>query len=260
MKTKTSKDPKVEDKRKIIRSTSREDAESDARDAFWTPFRSLCDEMTLTEIDEDESLVACEYEWYNGQVRYECIERLRIHAEFMSDGKCPRPFKYADDTTWLEILRRVLMADTTFYYTEDDGGEYLSDESDTLDDESVLQADVISALDQFLLDGAALAKRVESKSYEKWTDGLLLLAGLKKLISRLEWQTFKWPDKNEKTEDVAKEVIEQAIAAEAQLWADWRVWNCLHPKQTTKTSAKKRQSQASRAKDKSRYAQIRTQK
>ena len=84
--------------------------------------------------------------------------------------------------------------------------------ADTLFDESVFQRDVRTALDAYVLEGAKLAKRKDSCSYEMWTEALIMLGN----IANARYEAAE-------IDDATREMMLLVIEAQEQLWADMRV-------------------------------------
>ena len=71
---------------------------------------------------------------------------------------------------------------------------------------------VAPALDAYVLEGAKLAKRTDSCSYEMWTEALIMLGN----IANARYEAAE-------IDDATREMMLLVIEAQEQLWADMRV-------------------------------------
>ncbi len=228
MKTKTSKTEKATRRSYAKPFATREKKEIE----FWEPLAKLYDSK---EWDENGPVPKF-YTELRSDVRRDCVDRFAFYAQTVADGKCPAPFAYTSSPDWLTVVRHVISFDLNYEYVPDITDElYPYTNIETLEVEGNLQNDTISAIDKYLVEGAALAKRINSESYSTWTKAIIALERLRDLNSHALWPTFTWPDAKENSYEKATEVIDLALFAQAQLWADWRVWNRLHRENKSET-------------------------
>lgn len=76
-----------------------------------------------------------------------------------------------EEITWGNIKQIIAFNTSYYYYSEEENDEV----SDYLDYEGGVRYDVIKAFTSYILEGAALAKRVGSPAYDKWVDALVML-------------------------------------------------------------------------------------
>ena len=76
-----------------------------------------------------------------------------------------------DQQMW-ERIKFIIAFDTQYvYFSEEEHQEVF----DYLDEEVAIQFDMMKACTSYILEGAALAKRVGSPAYDKWVDALVML-------------------------------------------------------------------------------------
>ena len=88
-----------------------------------------------------------------------------------------------------------------FYFSEEEN----QDVGDYLDEEAAIQFDMMKACTSYILEGAALAKRVGSPAYDKWVDALVMLNDVYHCS-----QNYK--------------AIDLIAEAYARTWGDVRTW------------------------------------
>ena len=130
-------------------------------------------------------------------------------TEELKNGMCRLPMKYASQMIMGGLIIHVMCFDTSFKYRT---GENDATETDILTEESAFQSEIYEALDAYILEGAALARKLKSSSYEKWTEAMIML-------STVPNSFFSRKNIAESSADT----INALIAARQQLWADIRV-------------------------------------
>lgn len=106
-----------------------------------------------------------------------------------------------DQHMW-ERIKFIIAFDTQYvYFSEEEHQEVF----DYLDEEAAIQFDMMKACSSYILEGAALAKRVGSPAYDKWVDALVMLNDVYHCS-----QNYK--------------AIDLIAEAYARTWGDVRTW------------------------------------
>lgn len=132
------------------------------------------------------------------------LNYLTREAELMAEAPLKGDLKLwgvFEEITWGDIKHIISFNTSYYYYSEEEKDEV----SDYLDYEGGVRYDVIKAFTSYILEGAALAKRIGSPAYDKWVDALVMLKD--------EYNGSK----NYKSVDLVAE-------AYARTWGDVRTW------------------------------------
>lgn len=120
-----------------------------------------------------------------------------------------------DQYMW-ERIKFILAFDTQYSYFSEEENQ---DVGDYLDEEAAIQFDMMKACTSYILEGAALAKRVGSSAYDKWVDALVML------------NDVYYCSENYKAVDLIAE-------AYARTWGDFHVW--IHINKSDNSKKKKK--------------------
>ena len=146
-------------------------------------------------------------------VKSHILKTINEGADGLANGVCRLPLEFNSKRQLMEVVMFVMAFDATFEYRlKDPDDENDPNDTDTLFDESVFQRDVRTALDAYVLEGAKLAKRKDSCSYEMWTEALIMLGN----IANARYEAAE-------IDDATREMMLLVIEAQEQLWADMRV-------------------------------------
>lgn len=189
-----------------------DDAMKCRRGEFWHPILRLFyygyDRHPDTPIDVKRYQV----------IRSHVLQALEEGCAELAKGECRFPLAYESRRQLLEVVMFIVAFDTGFRYTPADPEDKKEpQDSDTLSGEAAFQMEVRTALDKYLLEGAALAKKVDSQSYETWAKALITLADV----------TNERYERGE-IEAAMLEVMQLAVSAQQQLWVDVRIFHKFH--------------------------------
>ena len=177
-------------------------------DEFWRPILR----MFFCGYDRQPANPSLDVE-RRKNVRLHILKVLKEGADSFANGVCRLPLEFDSKRQLLEVVMFVIAFDATFEYRlKDPDDESDPGDTDTLLDESVFQRDVRTALDAYILEGAKLAKRTGSCSYEMWTEALIVLGN----VARASFNAAE-------IENTVREMIVLVVAAQEKLWADMRV-------------------------------------
>ena len=146
-------------------------------------------------------------------VKSHILKAIKEDSDSLANGVCRLPLEFDSKRQLMEVVMFVIAFDATFEYRlKDPDDENDPNDTDTLFDESVFQRDLRTALDAYVLEGAKLAKRTDSCSYEMWTEALIMLGN----IANARYEAAE-------IDDATREMMLLVIEAQEQLWADMRV-------------------------------------
>ena len=212
---------------------NRAKAEQERRARFWYPialvYRPYCfwdDDheevqakyrapVTEEEMREFDATARNDLEWQFGKTLKE-----------LAAGRCPLPDQFKTQKCAWNVALHVLGFGMCYYYSgyvtsEDD----FVPQVDILETENALQADYESLFEDFITEGAALAKKVGSASYSTWTQALIALHRVRQSLSHT-WLRQDEEDKG--NQQRARELGDMLISAQSQLWADLQVLDRLN--------------------------------
>ena len=160
-------------------------------------------------------------------IKKEILDYLKRSTAALSNGteKGISLWAWSDESVW-ENIKFIVAFDMDYeYLEEDDEVEDGFMESDSLDDEAGFRYDVIKECNSYILEGAALCKRIDSPAYDTWIEAMITLN------DRYEGAT---PYK----------AVDLIAKAHPRTWADLCTWihrNQAHKsKKTVKKAAKRK--------------------
>lgn len=153
-----------------------------------------------------------------GLIKKDVLRYLDDGAKMIAAGP-NRPFalwNWLDEDMW-QCVKFIVAFDTKFHYIPDETDEDGEDGVDYLDDESAFRYDVIKKCNDYILEGAALAKRIGSSAYDLWVEALVRL-------------------NDEYDGSESYKAVDMISHAFARTWGDLQVW--FHMNKTTKRARK----------------------
>ena len=116
-------------------------------------------------------------EYSRNSIKKEILGYLKRSTAMLSNGteKGIPLWLWSDESIW-ENIKFIVAFDMDYaYLEEDDEEEDGFMESDSLDDEAGFRYDVIKECNSYILEGAALCKRIDSPAYDMWIEALVKL-------------------------------------------------------------------------------------
>ena len=110
-------------------------------------------------------------------IKKDILDYLKRSTAALSNGteKGISLWAWSDESVW-ENIKFIVAFDMDYeYLEEDDEVEDGFMESDSLDDEAGFRYDVIKECNSYILEGAALCKRIDSPAYDAWIEALVKL-------------------------------------------------------------------------------------
>ena len=110
-------------------------------------------------------------------IKKEILDYLKRSTAALSNGteKGISLWAWSDESVW-ENIKFIVAFDMDYeYLEEDDEVEDGFMESDSLDDEAGFRYDVIKECNSYILEGAALCKRIDSPAYDTWIEAMITL-------------------------------------------------------------------------------------
>ena len=150
----------------------KEDAEKERLNAFWGEF-----EYDLSFQVKRLKDVNLAREWFKKHI----LDFLRTSISRLQNGRTDgiQLWKWGDEDVW-ERIKYIIAFNTEFGYVEYDDEEpdpekaiYVT--SENLYDEEAFRFDVIKEFNKYILEGAALCKRIDSPAYDTWIEALVKL-------------------------------------------------------------------------------------
>ncbi len=207
-----------------------EDAEFDRSYDFWAPLcKVIYSGAGLNDVDQNE---------LHKTTKSLVMDLLSDGIKAFAQGECETPdCRVSRATAWL-ILYFILAFDVEFTYDvnadiypstpEEDLPDAIDCTfcSDRLEEEGALQAKLAEMLDDYIVEGAALAKKIGSDSYTTWKKALIELDKLSKSTTYITVMkgTILRLGETYNIHDEAKGVIENIMQAQLSLWADLHIW------------------------------------
>ena len=150
----------------------KEDAEKERLNAFWGEF-----EYDLSFQVKRLKDVNLAREWFKKHI----LDFLRTSISRLQNGRTDgiQLWKWGDEDVW-ERIKYIIAFNTEFGYVEYDDEEpdpekaiYVT--SENLYDEEAFRFDVIKEFNKYILEGAALCKRIGSPAYDTWIEAMITL-------------------------------------------------------------------------------------
>ena len=192
--------------------------EASRNDEFWNP---LFEQFFIFDlVDEESTTREAELCERRKTIKRDVLKLLKDGANVFSKGECPLPVRFKSSQELFEAIMFILAFDPAFEYLLEDDEDYDDDEeaynpwntdTDILHDVNNFKIDVSNALDAYILNGAALARKVGSASYAIWTKAMIALSDLMNGVAEAE-----------EADNTARVAVESVIEAQRQLWADIR--------------------------------------
>ena len=212
----------------LVGKITREEAMAARRKAFWDPilntFFGKDKAATFGENREDKQRALGD----------DFLRVLAEKIEKFSKGSCDRPDKYVSQVWRLSVAMYVAAFDMSYEYSSE---EDETSDTDVLEEESSFRIEVLNEVGRYILEGAATAKKIDSKSYDNWIEALIL-------NSRIISDDFEPTE----IEQAAMAMVQSLVAAQTRLWADMDAYVRLDAKKMLEERMRKCQSNGKKGK------------
>ena len=144
----------------------KKEAAENRRNEFWGELEV----SHLAQVIDDPN-------YSRNSIKKDILDYLKRSTAALSNGteKSIPLWVWSDESIWSNI-KFIVAFDMDYVYIEED--DEVKDgfmESDSLDDEAGFRYDVIKLCNNFILEGAALCKRIDSPAYDTWIEALVKL-------------------------------------------------------------------------------------
>ena len=150
------------------RLMDKREAAENRRNEFW----GALGESLLVKIGQ-----ADDPEYSRNSIKKEILGYLKSSASMLSKGteKGIPLWLWSDETIWENVKFIVAFNMEYDYCDEDDETDGVFEDSDCLDDEIGFRYDVIKECNKYILEGAALCKKIGSPAYDTWIEAMVRL-------------------------------------------------------------------------------------
>ena len=193
---------------------SHDEAMNCRRREFWRPILSLLFYGYGKDPNPDP---VKDLERYKN-VRSHMLHLLSTCTAELAAGKCPLPLVYSTQRRLFEVVMFVAAFDPSFKFTPEKPEDAQDPvDSDVLSGEAAFQVEIWTALENYLLEGARLARRVNSLNYLQWDEALIRLSDITNGLC-------------EKSEmgGVMREIMQLMVDAQRHLWVAVKVSQTNH--------------------------------